>query len=589
MEKLAGTHMRKTILRVVVPYIVFAGLWILLSDWILAAMTSDPALRTQWSIYKGCAFVLVTALLLTALLRVELWARRRAEEDLLRLAAAVEQSTETIMITDSSSTILYVNPAFEKTSGYSCAEAIGQNPRILRSGRQDAEFYRRMREMLVSGQVWRGRFFNKRKDGSLYEEEATISPVRDDGGKIVNYVAVKRDVTRESHLENQLRQAQKMEIVGRLAGGVAHDFNNLLVAILGYSEMALNSLPPNDRIRKDLEEVFTAGQRASALTRQLLAFSRKQILQPKILDLNDLVANLSKMMRRLISEDILLTTTADPSLGRIRADPGQLEQVITNLAVNARDSMPDGGTLTIQTANIDVDEALASQIEDMLPGRYVMLAVSDTGTGMTEEVKSHLFEPFFTTKEQGKGTGLGLSTVYGIIRQSGGHIAVESEVGCGTVFKIYLPRIDEVEEPGEKSDITPEFPHGTETVMLVEDEDQVRNLARIVLEECGYNLLVAGSGPDALGIAQQHKGRIQLLLTDIVMPQMSGNVLAPMLMALNPGIKVLYMSGYTDSPDVQKELVSTRTSFLQKPFTRLALARKVREVLDSPQSQAIIR
>ena len=512
--------------------------------------------------------------------------RKRAEESHTRLATAVEQSAETIVITDVNATILYANPAFEKTTGYSHEEAIGQNPRILKSGKQDAEFYRRMWAVLTRGEVWSSRMINKRRDGTLYEEDASISPVRDAAGKIVNYVAVKRDVSREAKLENQLRQAQKMEVVGRLAGGVAHDFNNLLMAIMGYSELALNALPANDRVRKHIEEVRTAGERAAALTRQLLAFSRKQVLLPKVLDLKEITANLSKMLRRLIGEDIQVITTFDPTLGRVLADPGQSEQVITNLAVNARDAMPDGGTLTIRTANVELDEAYCRQHEEVTPGRCVLLTVADTGTGMTDEVKAHLFEPFFTTKDQGKGTGLGLATVFGIVKQSGGHITVYSELGHGTTFKVYLPRVEEAAEVAVPTGTPVEFPRGTETILLVEDEDQVRSLARMALEECGYTMLVAGNGPDAIQLAGQNEGKIQMLLTDVIMPEMSGRVLAPLLMSLNPGIKVLYMSGYTDTTIIRKDLLVAGSAFLQKPFSLDVLARKVREVLDAKEEES---
>jgi len=371
-------------------------------------------------------------------------------------------------------------------------------------------------------------------------------------------------------------------VVGRLAGGVAHDFNNLLMAILGYSDMTLKSLPAADPAHKHIREIRTAGERAAALTRQLLAFSRKQTLQPQVLDLNDLIANLSKMLRRLIGEDVHLTTTFDSDLGRVKADPGQVEQVITNLAVNARDAMPEGGTLTIVTTNEELDELYASQHSEVTPGRYVLLAISDTGTGMTDEVKAHLFEPFFTTKAQGKGTGLGLASVYGIVKQSDGHINVYSELGHGTTFKVYLPRVEETATAAERREAPAEFPRGTETILLVEDEDQVRNLARMVLEECGYTVLAANNGPDAVQLAGRNEGRIQLLLTDVIMPEMGGRVLAPLLATLNPGIKVVYMSGYTDTQIIRQDLLAAGSHFLQKPFSPEVLARTVRQVLDAP-------
>ncbi|MBI5394016.1 MAG: PAS domain S-box protein [Verrucomicrobia bacterium] len=506
--------------------------------------------------------------------------RRRAAESQARLATAVEQAAETIVITDANATILYVNPAFERTTGYTREEAIGQNPRILKSGKHDAEFYRRMWAALTAGQVWSGHIINKRKDGTLFEEDANISPVRDAAGQIVNYVAVRRDVTREAELENQLRQAQKMESVGRLAGGVAHDFNNLLMAIMGYSDMTLKGLSANDPLRKHIEEVRAAGERATALTRQLLAFSRKQVLQPKVLDLNDLVGNLSRMLRRVFGVDIFLRPTFYPAVGRVKADPGQIEQVITNLAVNARDAMPEGGTLTIRTANAELDEAYASQHAEVTAGRYVLLTVADTGTGMTDEVKAHLFEPFFTTKGVGKGTGLGLATIYGIVKQSGGHITVYSEVGHGTTFKIYLPRVEEGGEVAVATKAPAELPCGTETILLVEDEDQVRNLARSVLEECGYAVLVAASGSEALRLAKQHAGKLDLLLTDMVMPGISGRVLAKALQPRNPTMGFIFMSGYTDTGILPRDLLAEGAAFLQKPFTLDVLARKVRQVLD---------
>ena len=345
------------------------------------------------------------------------------------------------MITDPEGTILYVNPAFEAVSGYTRAEAVGQNPRILKSGNQDAAFYRRMWEALARGEVWTGRLVNRRKDGVLFEEDATIGPVRDASGQLTSYVAVKRDVTNETRLERQLLQAQKIEAVGRLAGGIAHDFNNLLGVIIGYAELVRRGLAgpsPGSKV----DQIRKATERAAALTRQLLAFSRKQVLQPKILDLNGVLGGAEPMLRRLIGEDIEMKTILEPRLGRV-SRPLQIEQIVMNLALNARDAMPEGGDLTLETRNATLDASYVTQHPIVPPGRYVLLSVSDTGTGMDAATQAHAFEPFFTTKATGKGTGLGLATVYGIVKQSEGYIWLYSEVGVGTTFKIYLPRVDE--------------------------------------------------------------------------------------------------------------------------------------------------
>ncbi|MCI0620867.1 MAG: response regulator [Acidobacteria bacterium] len=382
-------------------------------------------------------------------------------------------------------------------------------------------------------------------------------------------------------LEEQLRQSQKVEAVGRLAGGIAHDFNNLLTAIIGYSDILLHDLGDNNPLSAEILEIKKAGQRAATLTSQLLAFSRKQVLHPRVLDLNDVVADMDKMLRRLIGEDIELVTLFGPELGRVKADPGQTEQIIMNLAVNARDAMPQGGKLTIETTNAELDETFARKHMAVKPGPYVMLAVSDNGRGMDAETQSHLFEPFFTTKELGKGTGLGLSTVYGIVKQSGGNIWVYSEPGEGTVFKIYLPRVTETVETWEPSikDQTEKLT-GTETVLVVEDESVVRNLVRSVLQRNGYTVLEANHGEEALRIAIRHQGTIHLMVTDVVLPHMSGRQLAERMATIRSNVRVLYMSGYTDNAIVQYGVLDPGIAFLQKPFTPDALARKVREVLD---------
>jgi two-component system, cell cycle sensor histidine kinase and response regulator CckA len=381
--------------------------------------------------------------------------------------------------------------------------------------------------------------------------------------------------------EDYLRQSQKMEAVGRLAGGVAHDFNNLMTVIMGRSELLMTGLDEADPLRRNADEIKRTAERAVALTRQLLAFSRKQVLTPKVLDLNVVVANMDRMLRRLIGEDIDLVTVLGPALERVKADPGQIEQVIMNLAINARDAMPSGGKLTIETANVYLDHAYARKHAAVRPGPYVMLSVSDNGTGMDADTQSHIFEPFFTTKDQGKGTGLGLATVYGIVKQSEGYIWVYSEPGWGTSFKMYLPRIADAPEPLEPVPAVAQ-PRGSETVLLVEDEDGVRELTREILTMNGYTVIAARHGAEALEVCQRHSGEIALILTDVVMPQMSGHELMERIRPLRPSLKVLYMSGYTDKAIVRHGMLTGDIAFLQKPFTPDALARKVREVLDTP-------
>jgi PAS domain S-box-containing protein len=426
----------------------------------------------------------------------------------------------------------------------------------------------------------------KRRDGSTIFVRESARAFRAEDGRVLYYDGIVEDVTERRRLEEQLRQAQKMEAVGRLASGVAHDFNNLLTIIMGYSDLLFESVSADDRMRPPVEEIKKAAERAAALTRQLLAFGRKQVLPPRILDLNGLLTNVDKMLRRMIGEDIELVTHLPPGLGRVKADPEQIEQVIMNLAANARDAMPQGGQLTLEAANLELDSSYVSSHESFLPGHYVMIAVSDTGIGMDAEAQARIFQPFFTTKQQGKGMGLGLATVYGIVRQSEGHIWVYSEPGKGTTFKVYLPRIEQaVEVIAPTQAPVDELPRGCETILLAEDEEAVCSLVRGALESRGYEVLEAKGPHEALEIGERYKKQIHLLLTDVVMPQMSGRELAEYLALLHPEMKVLYMSGYADHAVVHHGLLDPSAVFLQKPFTADALARKLREVLDSVGAQ----
>ena len=495
------------------------------------------------------------------------------------LQSITDHSPDAIVTTDREGNVTYVSRGAEAMFACRAVEMIGTPVAgLYPGGIEEARLVRR--RLLEAGPLRNYETGFLARDGRRIDVSASIAMLRDPAGTEVGTLGVLKDIGERRRLEEQLRQSQKMEAVGRLAGGIAHDFNNLLTVIAGRAQLILSRLRPEEPIHRDASLVRTTADRAAALTQQLLAFSRKQVLQPQVLDLNKVVTGMEPMLGRLIGEDIDLAVVPRQELGRVKADRAQIEQVIVNLVVNARDAMPEGGRLTLETADVDLDAVSASRHFSVSAGAYVVLAVTDTGMGMDEATRTRVFEPFFTTKEPGKGTGLGLSTVYGIVKQSGGDIQLYSEVGQGTSFKIYLPRVVEAAAPEEARPAPAAVPRGDETVLLVEDEPEVRDLAREILEASGYTVLQACDPQDAVLIAERHAGPIRLLLTDVIMPRQSGRALAERLRPLRPELQVLFMSGYTNEAIVRHGVLEPGTLFIQKPFTPEALGRKVREALD---------
>jgi PAS domain S-box-containing protein len=508
--------------------------------------------------------------------------RKRAEEIRVRLASIVESSEDAIISKTLDGIVTSWNMGAERTFGYTADEIIGKPIGTLIPQDRVEEESQIIERVKQGEHVTHFETVRRRKDGKDIHIALTISPIEDGAGTIIGFSKIARDVTEKKVLEAQLRQSQKMEGVGQLAGGIAHDFNNLLTVINSYSAMVLGDLDfSNPFARNGIEQIKEAGHRAASLTRQLLMFSRQQVLEPKVLDLNEVVSNIGKLLRRLLGEDITQILCLHPALGRVKIDPGQMEQIIMNLAVNARDAMPGGGQLTIETGNIELDNAYARTHALVQPGSYVMLAVSDTGCGMDADTQARIFEPFFTTKEPGKGTGLGLATVYGIVKQSGGNIWVYSELGKGTSLKIYLPRVAQTSEVPKPGAAPAELARGSETVLLVEDDEMVRALAQAILERHGYHVMVARNGQEALRFAQEGSGPIHLLLTDTIMPVMNGPELAKQFRSIRPETKILFMSGYTDKVISCTTALEPGTAFLQKPFTPQTMTHKVREVLDA--------
>ena len=507
--------------------------------------------------------------------------QQSAQELLRKLSHAVEQSADTVLITDREGRIQYVNPAFEKLTGYSREEARGKTPRILKSGEQGPETYQEMWKTLLAGQVHRGILVNRKKNGDLYYVEESISPVRDTNGEITHFISNGRDLTERLRLEAQLVQAQKMDAIGRLAGGIAHDFNNLLTIITSYSELALDATPEDSPLEDKLHEILLAARRAAELTRQLLAFSRKQPQALRVVEVNQVVSNIAKMLPRLIGEDIKFNFVPGYRLGQVRIDPVQLEQVLMNLAANARDAMPQGGHLNIETSDVHLTGDYIHGKPAVIPlGRYTLITVTDNGCGIPRQDLPHIFEPFYSTKTSGQGTGLGLATVYGIVKQNHGFVWVYSEPGSGTVFKIYFPCVSGHNAVRESEPARPEpVPRGTETILLVEDEAAVRDATREFLRLQGYYVIEAEDGLAALASAKKHTGTIDLLVTDVVMPNMSGGELAKEFAQVRPGAKFLFVSGYPGKTILDHKVVDLETNFLQKPYTLKQLSLKIRAAL----------
>jgi len=497
-------------------------------------------------------------------------ALRESEE---QFRAVFDGALDAMVVTDDQGRFLEANPAACQLYGLPRAELLKR--KVVEFAEPGFDFDQVLAAVRATGR-FRASHPVMRPDGTIRQVEASTT------GNVVpgRHFSALRDLTEHRQLEGQLRQSQKMEAVGRLAGGIAHDFNNILAVITGYGDMLQREISPQDPRTKRVEQIRRSADRAASLVRQLLAFSRRQVLQPRVLELGEAVRELTPMLRRLIGEDIELLTASAPDLGHVKADPGQIEQVIMNLAVNARDAMPRGGKLQIELRNADLDEGWARTHAGGRAGRYVLLALSDTGIGMDAETLKHVFEPFFTTKELGKGTGLGLAMVYGIVKQSEGHVWVYSEPGVGTTVKIYLPRVDEVVQPiAPRPEAAPA--RGGETILLAEDEESLAEMIKEILEERGYTVLAPGAGPQALEAAEQFKGPIHLVLTDVVMPRLSGRELAGRLAATHPETTVLYMSGYTDDAIAHHGVLDAGVPFIEKPFSPGALASKVREVLDS--------
>jgi len=506
--------------------------------------------------------------------------RKKTEGEASMLAQALKCISECVTITDLQNNIIFVNDAFLQKYGYESHELIGKPISIVRSENIQNESKEEILPATKSG-GWKGELLNKKKDGAEFPVHLSTSVINDSGGYPIALIGVATDITERKRLETQLQQSQKLEAIGKLAGGIAHDFNNLLTVIQGYSDLLLAKISVNDPINNQIRQIYDAANRAESLTGQLLAFSRKQLMKPRVIDLNHLINEMEDMLERLIGADINFVINLSSELGMIKADSGQIEQVIMNLAVNARDAMQNGGILTFETLNTKIDHRFKDDYPEAIVGNYIELKISDSGFGMDKETQAHIFEPFFTTKEKGAGTGLGLATVYGIIKQSGGYIYVQSELTKGTTFNLYFPRVDEPLDSEEKEKIADANLYGNETILVVEDQNEVRQLIIDALKIYGYNVLEAPHGGSALLTCEKYQGKIDLIISDIVMPQMNGQELVERLIPLQPQMKVLFISGYSENVFSDRNTLDPGMSYVQKPFTPVELLGKLRHVLDS--------
>ncbi len=572
--------------RIAIGYIVVGLVWIYGSGFALRLPIFN-GFTEAIEIFKGTGYVLVTAAGLYVVLARRSRAIDTAQRELIavdeqraRLVAAVEQSEEAVVITDLSGTITYVNPAFQRVSGYTERELLGGNPNIVRSGQHEPEFYAQLWAALLRGETWQGRFINRNKEGATYEADSVITPVRDARGVVVAYAGLQHDTTRERTLERYLAEAGRLEAVGQLAGGIAHDFNNLLMIVLGHAELLSASDSLDDSACEDVQQIAHASQSAAALVRQLLAFSRRQVLEPAVVDLQLLVGQLRPMIAGLLGSAITLEVKSGTAPSAVLVDAGQLEQVIVNLAVNARDAMPTGGTFTMSVSNVNIGPT-DDRPEPVRPGSYSVLTASDTGSGMDAATRNRVFEPFFTTKPQGRGTGLGLATAHGIVSQSGGFLFVDSELGRGSTFTVYLPHHDGT--PAPRSDNSPDpMPRGTESILLVEDEKPVRAVIERALRQLGYTVLVAHDGEEAARLADDNHP--SLLIADVRLPGIDGPSLAAQIAGNHPDLAVLFVSGYASEAMIENGSLGTEAAFLAKPFTSDDLGRQVRALLDRPRT-----